>query len=92
MPLQRVGLAAKLLDIGRSVLKTVREAPLGTGQPHAGQAAVKWLQKAFSFVELSDETTTTGMKDLKVWQRYSLHNTHTWTFEFHFDSESYSEA
>lgn len=62
---QRVSLATKLLEIGKYILKSVREAPPnpdGSPQPNA----VKWMQKAFTVIDLSEDTTGPGIRDLKV--------------------------
>ncbi|GJE98003.1 SPO22 domain-containing protein [Phanerochaete sordida] len=64
-PHDRVALAAKLLEIGRSILKTVREGHGDAVQLPPGEGAVKWMQKAFSIIELSDDASTAGMGDLK---------------------------
>ena len=61
-----MALAAKLLEIGRSILKTVQDGPGDAVQPPPGEGAVKWMQKAFSIIELADDASTAGMGDLKV--------------------------
>ena len=66
--LQHVALAAKLLEIGKSFLKTLREGPHSPDgvQQHPSQYAVKWMQKAFTIIELSDDSTVAGLGELKV--------------------------
>lgn len=62
---QRVSLATKLLEIGKSILKSVGDAPPNPdGAPQLN--AVKWMQKAFTVIDLSDDTTAPGIRDLKV--------------------------
>jgi hypothetical protein len=85
-----VALAAKLLGIGKSILKIVRDGPLDTGQPHREQDAVKWMQKAFFIVEMSDDTLVGAVKDLKA--GLSMCRAYTWIFELRFDSGPSSEA
>lgn len=63
-PRDRVSLATKLLEIGKSILKSVGDAPPNPdGAPQLN--AVKWMQKAFTVIDLSDDTTAPGIRDLK---------------------------
>ena len=62
---QRDLLASKLLEIGKSALRTVREAETTSEKPQF-QNAVTWLQKAFSIVEGGPETEQVDSQRLKV--------------------------
>ncbi|KAI0697156.1 hypothetical protein BC835DRAFT_1413864 [Cytidiella melzeri] len=59
--LQRESLACKLLEIGKAILRNVREAETGSDY----QNALKWLQKAFSIAETSTEAADAGSQSLK---------------------------
>jgi hypothetical protein len=64
--LQRELLAAKLLEIGKSVLKANSGEANGTGDGVKAQDAVRWMQKAYNMIEQLDDSATPGMVELKV--------------------------
>lgn len=60
-PCQRQTLAAKLLDIGKSLLRQA------VGVEGAGaRDSVKWVQKAFTVTEQVDSVECPGLAELKV--------------------------
>jgi hypothetical protein len=64
---QRELLAAKLLEIGKSVLSN---KDIGDGVSTLD--AVKWLQKAFAIIEKLEDSATPGPGQLKVcWWLYA---------------------
>ncbi|KAJ8589076.1 SPO22-domain-containing protein [Rhizopogon salebrosus TDB-379] len=58
-------LATKLLDIGKSILRTCYEG--SNSAPEEGKAhdAIRWMQKAFFVIEPLDCTTNTELRELK---------------------------
>jgi len=59
-------LAAKLLDIGKSLLRqTGVEGSAGVGGTGA-RDSVKWVQKAFTVTEQVDAAECPGLAELKV--------------------------
>jgi len=59
-------LAAKLLDIGKSLLRQAGvEGPVGVGGAGA-RDSVKWVQKAFTVTEQVDAAECPGLAELKV--------------------------
>ena len=63
-------MAAKILEIGRSILKvsarTSKEDTSGVTDAKTAQDAVKWIQKAFALIEKMEDTASPGMAELKV--------------------------
>jgi hypothetical protein len=59
-------LATKLLDIGKSILRTCYEG--SNSAPEEGKAhdAIRWMQKAFFVIEPLDCTTNAELRELKV--------------------------
>lgn len=64
--MQRKLLAAKLLDIGKSILRANPGEPNGAGDGVKIQDAVRWMQKAYYMIEQLDDSETPGMTELKV--------------------------
>ena len=62
-PIQRLLLAAKLLEIGKG---TLRAAQATEAEMSKTQNAIKWIQKAFAVVEHCEDTGETSVGDLKV--------------------------
>ncbi|TFY60989.1 hypothetical protein EVG20_g7223 [Dentipellis fragilis] len=58
-------LAAKLLDIGRSLLAGKARNNAASSEDMKAQEAVKWMQKAFSIAEQLDDMVTAGSMELK---------------------------
>lgn len=63
--LKRELLAAKLLEIGKAVLRNIREAEAGT-EKTLYHTAIRWLQKAFYITETSAEDAEMVSQELKV--------------------------
>ena len=63
--LQRESLAIKFLEIGKTILRSVRDTDASSEKIHC-QNGIKWLQKAFSVVELCTEPDKGPVYDLKV--------------------------
>lgn len=64
-------LAAKILEIGKAILKAARvstdaDAEPGASDPKRAHDAVKWIKKAFALVEKMEDAATAGLADLKV--------------------------
>lgn len=66
MSWQRELLAAKLFDIGKSILKSASGSVGGNADGRKAQDAVSWLQKSYTMVEQVDPSLTPGIRDLKV--------------------------
>ena len=64
--MQRELLAAKLLTIGKSILRAKSGEANGIGDGVKTQDAVRWMQKAYYMVEQLDDSETPGMPELKV--------------------------
>ncbi|KAA1468362.1 hypothetical protein DENSPDRAFT_459873 [Dentipellis sp. KUC8613] len=58
-------LAAKLLDIGRSLLAGKARNNATSNEGMKAQEAVKWMQKAFAIAEQLDDMVTAGSMELK---------------------------
>ncbi|KIM81848.1 hypothetical protein PILCRDRAFT_8503 [Piloderma croceum F 1598] len=58
-------LAAKLLEIGKSVLKASSGQANSTGDGVKAQDAVRWMQKAYYMIEQLDDSATPGIVELK---------------------------
>lgn len=54
-----------MLEIGKTFLRTSHLSKAAV-EPSQAQGSVKWLQKAFSIIELSDNTETPGLAELRV--------------------------
>ena len=64
--MQRELLAAKLLEIGKSILRGNSGEASGSGDSVKAQDAVRWMQKAYNMIDQLDSTATPGMAELKV--------------------------
>jgi hypothetical protein len=64
-PFQRQALAAKLLDIGKSLLRQTGVEGSGVEGARA-RDSVKWVQKAFTVTEQVDNAECPGLAELKV--------------------------
>lgn len=64
--MQRELLAAKLLEIGKSILRGNSGEASGSGDGVKAQDAVRWMQKAYNVIEQLDNIVTPGMAELKV--------------------------
>ncbi|KAI5118182.1 hypothetical protein M0805_004995 [Coniferiporia weirii] len=62
-------LAAKILEIGKSILKAASRAPesgtIALADSRRIQDSVRWIQKAFTLVEKMEDAETPGMAELK---------------------------
>lgn len=67
---QKMSLAGKLFDTGRSFLRTASKT---AADPSRAPDAVKWLRRAFSIMELSESPETPGFAELRVCTQYRLH-------------------
>ncbi|TCD65068.1 hypothetical protein EIP91_003270 [Steccherinum ochraceum] len=63
-PRDRMSLASKLFETGRSFLRT-SGASKSAAEPPRAPDAVKWLQRAFSIIEMSESPETPGFVELK---------------------------
>jgi hypothetical protein len=59
-------LASKLLDIGKSRLRSCYEDSKSAPDESKAQDAIRWMQKAFSVIEPLDCTTNIELAELKV--------------------------
>lgn len=58
-------LATKLLDIGKSILRTCYEGRNSAPEESKAHDAIGWMQKAFSVIEPLDCTTNAELRELK---------------------------
>lgn len=58
-------LAAKLLEIGKNIIRASRISDAAV-EPARAQDSVKWLQKAFTLIEHAENKETPGYMELKV--------------------------
>ena len=65
-------LAAKLLEIGKTFLRT-SHANNAVIEPSRAEDSVKWLQKAFAIIEVCDSADTPGFMELKAWPPFRPH-------------------
>jgi hypothetical protein len=67
---QRQYLASKILDIGKSGLRSsMRPGVVEAPQIHDASKiheSIRWMQRAFALTERSDDSATSGMAELKV--------------------------
>ncbi|KAG0701956.1 meiosis protein SPO22/ZIP4 like-domain-containing protein [Suillus ampliporus] len=61
----RETLATKLLDIGKSLLRSCYQDSKSAPEESKAQDAIRWMQKAFSVIEPMDCTTHTELAELK---------------------------
>ena len=74
---QRELLAGKILEIGKSILKssarTSNDPTAGVVEAKRALDAVRWIQKAFALVDKMEDEESSGIAELKV----SLYITNT---------------
>ncbi|KAG1809768.1 uncharacterized protein HD556DRAFT_1223242, partial [Suillus plorans] len=63
---QRETLATKLLDIGKSLLRSCYQDNKLTPEESKANEAIRWMQKAFSVIEPLDCTANAGLAELKI--------------------------
>ena len=67
-----MSLASKLLEIGKSLLRSPTEKRPSV-EPGRAQDSVKWIQRAFSLMESVESAETLEITELKVFSLSSLH-------------------
>lgn len=63
---QRETLATKLLDIGKSLLRSCYQDSKSASEETKANEAIRWMQKAFSVIEPLDCATNLELAELKV--------------------------
>jgi len=77
---QREILATKLLDIGKSILRSCYDDSGSAPEESKAQDAIRWMQKAFSVIEPLDCSTNAELAELKVrgFQHSDLFSLNPW--------------
>ncbi|TFK48044.1 hypothetical protein OE88DRAFT_1810744 [Heliocybe sulcata] len=63
-PLDRERIASKLLEVGKSFLRSVA-GDAGAVDPKAARDSVVWMQKAFTMIEHLEDAVSPGLRELK---------------------------
>ncbi|EPQ61285.1 hypothetical protein GLOTRDRAFT_31559, partial [Gloeophyllum trabeum ATCC 11539] len=63
--LDRERVAAKLLEIGKSFLRS-KARDVGAVEPESARESVPWMQKAFTMIEHLEDVASPGLPELKV--------------------------